>query len=108
MLEVTKKNCCKCDLETIIGNNSQYFWINLKYFEVETERKGLNIFNKHGNKPFLKYRRELTPNIKSQADIIFLRSDLLEKAIKSCKATNTEFLVLTYVLMKKITIKMKS
>ena len=49
MLEITRKNCYKCDLETIIGNNSQYFWINLKYFEVETERKWLNIFNKHGN-----------------------------------------------------------
>ena len=23
MLEITSKNCCKCDLETIIDNNSQ-------------------------------------------------------------------------------------
>ena len=34
MLEKTKKNCYKYDLETIIGNNnSQYFWINLRDFE---------------------------------------------------------------------------
>ena len=36
MFEITRKNCYKCDLETIITNDSQYFWINLKDFEVET------------------------------------------------------------------------
>ena len=93
MLEITKKNCYKCNLETIIDNNSQYFWINLIDFEVETESKWLNIFNKHGNKSTLKYRRELTPNIKFQADRIFVRNDLFEQVIKSCKATSPEFLM---------------
>ena len=93
MLEITKKCCYKCDLETIIDNNSQYFWIDLRDFEVETERKWLNIFNKHSKKSTLNYRRELTPNIKFQADIIFVRNDLFEQVIKSCKATNTEFLM---------------
>ena len=93
MLEITKKNCYKCDLETVIDNNSQYFLINLRDFEVETEIC-LNMFNKHGNKSTLKYRRELTPNIKFQADRIFVRNDLFEHVIKSCKATNTEFLML--------------
>ena len=37
MLEITSKNCYKCELETIIDSNSQYFWINLSDFEVETE-----------------------------------------------------------------------
>ena len=93
MLEITRKNCFKCDLETIIDNNSQYFWINLRDFEVETESKWLNIFSKYCNKSTLKYRRELTPNIKFQADRIFVRNDLFEQVIKSCKATNTEFLM---------------
>ena len=93
MLEITKKNCHKYDLEIIIDNNSQYFWINLRDFEVETESKWLNMFNKHGNKSTLKYRRELTPNIKFQADRIFVRNGLFEKIIKSCKATNAEFLM---------------
>ena len=93
MFEVTKKNCHKFDLETIIGNNSQYFQINLRDFEVETESKWLDIFNKHCNKSTLKYRRELTPNIKFQADRIFVRNDLFEQVIKSCKATNAEFLM---------------
>ena len=45
MLEITRNNCYKCDLETIIDNNNQYFWINLRDFEAETESKWLNIFN---------------------------------------------------------------
>ena len=94
MLETTRKICFKCDLETIIDNNSQYFWINLEDFEVETESKWLSIFNKHGNSSTLKYRRELTPNIKFHADRIFIRNDLFEPVIKTCKATNIEFLML--------------
>ena len=92
MLEIARKNCYKCDLETIIDKNSQYFWINLRDFEAETKSKWLNTFNKHEKKSTLKYRRELTPNIKFQADRIFVRNDLFEQVIKSCKATNTEFL----------------
>ena len=94
MLEITRKNCYKCDLETIIDNNSQYFWINLKDFAAETESKWLNMFKKHGNTSTFKYRRELTANIKFQADRIFVRNDLFEKIIKSCKATNIELLML--------------
>ena len=93
MLEITSKNCYKCDLETIIDNNSQYFWINLRDFEVETESKWLNIFNKYGNKSTLKYKREITPDIKFQADRILVRNDLFEQVIKGCKATNKEFLI---------------
>ena len=94
MFEITSKDCHKCDLETIIDNNSQYFWINLRDFEVGTESKWLNIFNKHGNKSTLKYRREITPNIKVKADKIFVRNDLFEQVIKRCKATNIEFTML--------------
>ena len=94
MLEITSKNCYKCDLEIIIDNNSQYFWINLRGFEVETEIKWLNIFNKHGNKSTLKYKREITPDMKFQTDRIFVRNDLFEQIIKSCKATNKEFLLI--------------
>ena len=94
MLEITRKNCYKGNLETVIDNKSQYFWVNLRDFEVETESKWLNIFDKHGNKSTLKYRRELTPDIKLQADRIFERNDLFEQAFKSCKATNAEFTML--------------
>ena len=36
----------------------------------------------------------MTPNIQFQADRIFVRNYLFEKIIKSCKATNVEFLML--------------
>ena len=52
------------------------------------------MFNKQGNKSTLKYRRELTPNIKFQADGIFVRNDLFEQIIKNWKATNIEFTML--------------
>ena len=94
MFEMTCKNCYKYDLETIIDNNGEYFWINLRDFEVETERKWLNIFNKHGNKSTFKYRREITSDIKVQVDKIFVKNYLFEQVIKSCKATNQEFLML--------------
>ena len=41
-----------------------------------------------------KYRKELTANIEFQPNKIFVRNDLFEKIIKSCKATNLEFLKL--------------
>ena len=64
MQEITSKNCYKCDLETIIDSNGEYFWINLRDFAVETESKWPNIFNKHDNNSTLRYRREITPDIK--------------------------------------------
>ena len=36
----------------------------------------------------------MTPNIKFQPDRIFVRNDLFEQIIKSCKATNAEFTML--------------
>ena len=50
MLEITSKSCYKCDLGTIIDSNGEYLQNNLRDFEVETESKWLDIFNKHGNK----------------------------------------------------------
>ena len=41
-----------------------------------------------------KYTKELTPNNTFQPNEIFLRNDLFEKIIKSCKASNLEFLKL--------------
>ena len=41
-----------------------------------------------------KYRKELTANITFQPNNIFVRNDVFEKIIKSCKGTNLEFLKL--------------
>ena len=42
----------------------------------------------------MKYRKGLTPNIKFQPDRIFIRNNLFEQVIGSCKATNVEFTML--------------
>ena len=42
----------------------------------------------------MKYRREITPDINVQGDKLFVRNDLFEQVIKSCKATNIEFTML--------------
>ena len=41
----------------------------------------------------MKYRRELTPYIKFQADRIFVRNDLFEQVINTCKSNSREFLM---------------
>ena len=95
MLEITIDNCQKCDLETVIDpNNSQYFWVNRKNLEIESRRNWQGIFNKCKDSSRQKYRKELTPNITFQPNKIFVRNDLFEKIIKSCKTTNLEFLKL--------------
>ena len=95
MLEITIDNCHKCDLETIIDpNNSQYFWINRRDLEIETKRNWQVIFDKYKDLLTQKYRKELTPNITFQPNKIFVRNNLFEKIIKSCKVTNLEFLKL--------------
>ena len=95
MLEITIDNCHKCDLETIIDpNNSQYFWINRRDLEIESKRSWQAIFDKCNDSLRQKYRKELIPNITFQPNKIFVRNDLFEKIIKSCKATNLEFLKL--------------
>ena len=95
MLEITIDNCYKCDLETINDpNNSQNFSINRRDFEIETKRNWQVIFDRYKDLSTQKYRRELTPNITFQPNKIFARNYLFEKVIKSCKATNLEFLKL--------------
>ena len=62
--------------------------------EIETKRNWQAIFDKCKDSSTQKYRKELTPNITFQPNKIFVRNDLFEKVIKSCKATNSEFLEL--------------
>ena len=95
MLELAIGNCFKCDLDTINDpNNSQYFWINRRDLEIETKRYWQVIFDKYKDLSTKKYRKELIPNITFQPNKIFVRKDLFEKIIKSCKAANLEFLKL--------------
>ena len=95
MLEIAIDSSYKFDLETINDPiNSQYFWIIRSDLEFETKRNWQVIFDKYKDLSTQKYRKELTPNITFQPNKIFVRNDLFEKIIKSCKATNLEFLKL--------------
>ena len=95
MLEITIGNCHKCDLETINDpNNNQHFWINRRDLEIETKHNWQAIFDNCKDSSTQKQRKELTPNITFRPNKIFVRNDLFEKIIKSCKAINLEFLKL--------------
>ena len=95
MLEITIDNCHKCDLETINDpNNNKDFWINRRDLENESKRNWQAIFDKCKDSSRQKYRKELIPNITFQPNKIFVRNDLFEKIVKSCKATNLESLKL--------------
>ena len=72
MLEITIDNWYKCDLDAINDpNNSQYFWINRKDFEIETKCNWQVIFDKYKDLLTQKYRRELIPNITFQPNKYF-------------------------------------
>ena len=58
--------------------------------------------NMYKNLSTEKYVKELTANITFQPNRIFVRKDLFEKIIKSCKATNLEFLKLGLCLYEDI------
>ena len=74
MLEITIDKCYKLDLETIIDpNNSQYFWINRRDFEIGTKRNWQVNFDKYKDLSTQKYRKELKLNITFQRNKIFVR-----------------------------------
>ena len=50
--------------------------------------------DKYKDSSHQKYSKELRPNITFQPNKIFVRNDLFEKVIKSCKAADLEFLKL--------------
>ena len=80
MLEIPIDNYHKCDLETINDpNNIQYFWINRRDLEIESERNWQVIFGKCNDSSSQKYKKKLTPNITFQLNKTFVRDDLLEK-----------------------------
>ena len=93
MLEITVDNCYKCDLETINDpNNSQYFWIDRRDLEIESKRNWQVIADKYKDLSTQKYRN--ITSITFGPNKLFVRNDLFEKIIKSCKITNLEFVKL--------------
>ena len=67
---------------------------NRRDLEIESKRNWQANFDKYKDSSTQKYGKELTPNITIQPNKIFVRNDLFEEIIKSCKATNLELLKL--------------
>ena len=70
----------------------RYFWVNRKDLEEETDvANWAQIFDKCdlGKQ---KYRQELTPNAEYQWCRVFVRNDLVERKIRSCRKSSKTFL----------------
>ena len=83
MIEVGKEAYRKCEVEII--DKGRYFWVN--------RRNLAQIIDKCYPKG-QKYRQELTPNAESERCKMFVRNDLVETKIKSCRVAsekNLEF-----------------
>ena len=68
------------------------FWINRRELETELDYDNwTQIFDKFDPKK-QKYRQELISNAKSQQCRLFVRKDLLQRKIKSCRKALEKFL----------------
>ena len=86
----SKEEYEKCEVEII--EQERYLWVNRKYSEVESDvANWAQIFDKCDSKK-QKYRHELRPNTKCQQYRVFVRNDLVERKIKSCRKSSKRFL----------------
>ena len=90
MLQISKEGYKKCEVENI--DKRRYFWVNRKDLEVESDvANWAQIFDKCDPEK-QKYRQELTPNAEYQRCRVFVRNDLVERKIKSCRKSSKRFL----------------
>ena len=89
MLQISKEEYEKCEVEII--DKGIYFWVNRKGLNVDSDvANWTQVFDK--SDPIKqKYRHELMPNTKSQCSV-FVRNNLVEKKIKSCRKSSKRFL----------------
>ena len=90
MIQISKEGYKKCEVEII--DKGRYFWVNRKDLEVESDvANWVQIFDKCDSEK-QKYRQELTPNAEYQRCRVFVRNDLVERKIKSCRKSSKRFL----------------
>ena len=90
MVQISKEGYKKCEVEIIDKEKS--FWVNRKDLEVESDvANWAQIFDKCDLKT-QKYRQELTSNAEYQRCRVFVRNDLVETKIKSCRKSSKKFL----------------
>ena len=90
MVQISKEGYKKFEVE-IIGKGL-YFWVNRKGLEVESDAANwAQIFDKCDPKK-QKYRHEFMPNTEFQPCRRFVRNDLVEQKIKSCRNSSKKIL----------------
>ena len=90
MVQISKEEYEKYEVEII--DKERYFWVNRKDLEVESDvANWVQIFDKCDSEK-QKYRQELTPNAEYQRCRVFVRNDLVERKIKSCRKSSKRFL----------------
>ena len=90
MSQISKEAYKKCEVEII--DKGRYFWINRRDLEVESDYDNwAQIFDKCDPEK-QNYRYKLMPNTKFQPCRRFVRNDLVERKIKSCRKVSKKFL----------------
>ena len=90
MEQISKEANKKCEVEII--DKGRYFWINRRDLEAESDvTNWAQIFDKCDLEK-QKYRHELIPNTAFQPFRRFIRNDLVERKIKSCRKASEKFL----------------
>ena len=90
MVQINKEEYKKCEVETI--DKGRYFWVNRQDLEVESDVVNwAPIFNKCDPEE-QQYRQELKLYVKYQPCRVFVRNDLVEKEIKTCRKSSKRFL----------------
>ena len=89
MGQISKEAYKKCEVEII--DKGRYFWINRRDLEVESDQDNwAQIFGKCDLEK-QKYRYKLMPNTEFQPCRRFVRNDLVERKIKSCRKSSKKF-----------------
>ena len=86
MVQISKGGYKKCEVE--ITDKGRYFWVNRKDLEVESDvANWAQMFDKCDPQK-CKYRFELMPNTEFQPCRRYVRNDLVERKIKSCRKSS--------------------
>ena len=90
LIQISKEEYKKCEVKII--DKGRYFWVKRKDLELESDVVNwAQIFGKCDSEK-QKYRQELTPNAEYQRCRVFVRNDLVERKIKSCRKSSKIFL----------------
>ena len=90
MVQISKEEYEKYEVEII--DKEKFFWVNRKDLEVQSDvANWVQIFDKCDSEK-QKYRKELTPNAECQLCRVFVRNDLVDRKIKSCRKSSKRFL----------------